>query len=167
MPNNRSQAISRLKRKPQMAKDYVEFMEKVIKKVHASPVPIGELTKPQSGQVWYLLHFGVYHPKKPAQIRVVFDSSAEFEGVSPNGELLSGLDLMNSLLGVLIRFRRETTAVRCDIEQMFHSFHVDPEHRYFLHFLWYEDNTLGKRTIYQMNVHLFGNGPSPAVATFS
>ena len=55
----------------------------------------------------------------------------------------------------------------CDIEQMFHSFQVDPEHRDFLHFLWYEDNTPGKRIMeYQMNVHLFGNGPSPAVATF-
>ena len=74
---------------------------------------------------------------------------------------------MNSLLGVLFRFRRETTAVMCDIEQMFHSFHVDPTHRDFLRFLWYEDNTPGKQIIeYRMNVHLFGNGPSPAVATF-
>ena len=117
--------------------------------------------------MWYLPHFGVYHPKNPTQIRVVFDSSAEYEGVSLNGELLSGPDLMNSLLGVLLRFRRETTAVMCDIEQMFHSFHVDPEHRDFLRFLWYKDNTLGRRIIeYRMNIHLFGNGPSPAVATF-
>ena len=174
LPNNRSQAVNRLnglihtlKRKPQMVKDYVEFMENFIGKGHASPVPIGELTGPQSGQVWYLPHFEVYHPKKPTQIRVVFDSSAEYEGVSLNGELLSGPDLMNSLLGVLLRFRRETTAVMCDVEQMFHSFHIDPEHRDFLRFLWYENNTPGQRIIeYRMNVHLFGNGPSPAVATF-
>ena len=74
---------------------------------------------------------------------------------------------MNSLLGVLLRFRRETTAVMCDIEQMFHSFHVDPDHRDFLHFLWYEDNTPSEKTMeYGLHVHLFGNGPSPAVATF-
>ena len=55
----------------------------------------------------------------------------------------------------------------CDIEQMFHSFHVDPVHRDFLRFLWYEANTPGKRIMkYRMNVHLFGNGPSPAVASF-
>ena len=112
-------------------------------------------------------HFGVYHPKKPTQIRVVFDSSAEFEGVSLNEELLSGPDMMNSLLGVLIRFRTENTAVMCDIEQMFHSFYVNPSHRDFLRFLWFEDNVIGKPIIeYRMNVHLFGNGPSPAVATF-
>ena len=98
---------------------------------------------------------------------MVFDSSAEFEGVSLNKELLSGLDMMNSLLGVLIRFRTENTAVMCDIEQMFHSFYVNPSHRDFLRFLWFEDNVIGKPIIeYHMNVHLFGNGPSPAVTTF-
>ena len=55
----------------------------------------------------------------------------------------------------------------CDIEQMFYSFHVNPLHRDFLRFLWFEGNTAGKPIIeYRMNVHLFGNGPSPAVATF-
>ena len=98
---------------------------------------------------------------------MVFDSSAEFEGVSLNKELLSGRDMMNSLLGVLIRFRTETTAVMCDNEQMFHSFHVNPSHRDFLRFLWFEDNVIRKPIVeYRMNVHLFGNGPSPAVATF-
>lgn len=56
----------------------------------------------------------------------------------------------------------------CGIKQMFHSFHVNPLHRDFLRFLWFEGNTAGKPIIeYRMNVHLFGNGPSPAVATFS
>ena len=80
-----------------MAKDYVEFMGTIIGKGHASPVPIGELTGPQSGRVWYLPHLKVYHPKKPTQIRVVFDSWAEYEGVSLNGELLSGPDLNDGL----------------------------------------------------------------------
>lgn len=175
MPNNRSQAVNRLnglirtlRRKPQMEKDYIEFMQKILDKGHASPAPLEDLkVKSQTGKVWYLPHFGVYHPKKPTQIRVVFDSSAEYSDVSLNRELLPGPDLMNSLVGVLMRFRRETNAIMCDIEQMFHSFHVDPNHRDFLRFLWFEDNTPGKPiTEYRMNVHLFGNGPSPAVATF-
>ena len=74
------------------------------------------------GRIWYLPHFGVYHPRKPDQIRVVFDSSAEFQGVSLNKELLPGPDLMNSLVGVLIRFRQENVAAMCDIEQMFTRF---------------------------------------------
>lgn len=85
LPNNRSQAVNRfnglihtLKRKPPMAKDYMEFTGKIIDKGHASPVPTGELTGPQSGPVWYLPHFGVYHLKEPNQIRLVHDSSAEY-----------------------------------------------------------------------------------------
>ncbi|KAK3727498.1 hypothetical protein QZH41_018364 [Actinostola sp. cb2023] len=173
MPNNRSQAMQRfnslmrtLNRKPQMKQDYAEFMEKIISKGHASRIPTDKIIVP-NGQVWYLPHFGVYHPKKPTQIRVVFDSSAEYDNVSLNKELLSGPDLANSLVGVLIRFRRERVAVMCDIEQMFHSFHVSPKHRNFLRFLWFEDNDPQKAIVeYRMNVHLFGNGPSPAVVTF-
>lgn len=173
LPNNRVQAVHRLngllktlKRKPQMEKDYLEFMETMISKGHATPVPREEI-KGQHGRVWYLPHFGVYHPKKPTKVRVVFDASAEFDGVSLNKVLLPGPDLMNSLLGVLIRFRRERVGVMCDIEQMFYSFYVDPEHRDYLRFLWYRDNDPQKQVIeYRMNVHLFGNGPSPAVATF-
>ena len=126
MPNNRVQAVNclygllrTLKKKPQMEKDYFTFMEKILSKGHASPVPSDEIKpKERPGELWYLPHFGVYHPKKPTQIRVVFDSLAEYEGVSLNKELLPGPDMMNSLLGVLIRFRREDTAVMCDIEQM-------------------------------------------------
>ena len=109
MPNNRSQVVNRLnglirtlRRKPQMEKDYFEFMEKILDKGHASPVPLDNIrAKSQSGKVWYLPHFGVYHPKKPTQIRVVFDSSAEYLDVSLNKELPPDPDLMNNLLGVL------------------------------------------------------------------
>ena len=74
---------------------------------------------------------------------------------------------MNDLLGVLSRFRKEETAVTCDIEQMFHSFHVNPENRDFLRFLWFKDNNLtGHICEYRMNVHLFGAVSSPAVANF-
>lgn len=53
-----------------------------------------------SRKCWYLLIFGVYHPQKPGKIRVVFDSSAEYKGVSLNNVLLMGPDLTNGLIGV-------------------------------------------------------------------
>lgn len=87
LPDNRSQATHRLsgllktlKCKPQMQKDYLEFMGNMIGKGHASPVPVAEIEKDRCC-VWYLPHFGVYHPKKPSKVRVVFDASAEFEGI--------------------------------------------------------------------------------------
>ena len=101
------------------------------------------------------------------QIRGVFDSSAEYQGVSLNGVLLSGPNLTNSLLGILLRFRKNAIAVSADIEQMFYSFLVSPEHRDYLRFLWYQDNDPNKELIeYRMKAHVFGNSPSPAVATY-
>ena len=63
------------------------------------------------GRVWYLPHFGVYHPTKPDQIHVVFNLSAEFQGVLLNKELVPGPDLMNSLVGVIIHFRQDNIAM--------------------------------------------------------
>ena len=172
MPNNRVQAMQRLQgllktftRKPEMKADYLEFMGKIVEKGHASPIP-RDKAPPPPGRSWYLPHFATYHNTKRT-IRVVFDSSCEFQGVSLNKVLLPGPDLMNNLIGVLMRFRKEIIAAMCDVEQMFHSFYVDPPHRDFLRFLWFEGNDPSKPIIeYRMNVHLFGNGPSPAVATY-
>lgn len=177
MPNDRSYATKHLNSllrtlqcKPQMNKDYLDFMAKILEKGHAVPVPPEEvLSQERSGNVWYLPHFGVYHPKKPDQIQVVFDSSAENQGESLNRQLLTGPDFMNSFVGVLSRvlFRREDIAAMCHIKQMFHSFQVDPKHRNFLFFSWLKDNDPSQYIIeYRMTVHLFGNGPSPAVDTY-
>ncbi len=105
-------------------------------------------------------------PTKTKKIRVVFDSAAETNGISLNKLLLSGPDLTNSLLGVLLRFRQNPVAVTADIEQMFYSFFVNEEHRDFLRFLWFCNNDPDDDIIdYRMKVHLFGNTSFPAFAT--
>ena len=60
---------------------------------------------------WYLPIFGVYHPKKTNQVRGVFDSSVIYKEQSLNKVLLSGPNLTNSLLGVLLRFRKDQCAI--------------------------------------------------------
>lgn len=47
---------------------------------------------------WHMSTFGVYHPQKPGQLRVVFDSSPQHSGLSLDDKLLKGPDLNNSLL---------------------------------------------------------------------
>ena len=97
----------------------------------------------------------------------MFDSSAKFKGVSLNSIMLQGPDLKNSLLGILLRFRKELVAVVADIQQMFYSFYVHQKHRDFLRFIWYQDNNPNKPLVeYRMCVHVFGNSPSPAIATY-
>lgn len=138
-------------------------MKKIIDNRHAEVAPPLE----KNEECWYLPTFGVYHPQKPGNIRVVFDSSAKYFGTSLNGVLLSGPDLNNSLIGVLIRFRKEQVAVIADIQQIFHCFLVRRDHRDYLRFLWYRDNDMSKDIIdYRMTVHVFGNSPSPSIAIY-
>ena len=142
-------------------------MEKIFNHHHASAIPANELTT-APGKVWYLPHFDIYNPKKPDQVRVVFDCSAIFNNEALNKHLLQGPDQMNSLTRVLARFHKEDVALSCDIEQMFHSFDVTPDCRDFLRFLCHDNSDLdGPISEFRMNVQLFGAVSSPAVANFS
>jgi hypothetical protein len=105
-----------LKRDPLKLKHFLTFMEGILRNRHAELAP--QLA--QDEECWFFPIFGVYHPKKPDQVRGVFDSSAKHEGLSLNDVLLSGPDLTNSLLGVLMHFRREPVAVMADVQQMFY-----------------------------------------------
>lgn len=140
LPNNRSMAEQRLKHlKGKLDKDetyrsqYVNFMTDMIQKGFAEKVPKDELTC-VDGHSWYIPHHGVFNPQKPNKLRVVFDCSAKYEGQSLNDYLIQGPDLTNTLVGVLCRFRKEPIAIVCDIEQMFHQFRVNYEHRNYLRF---------------------------------
>ena len=171
LPNNKIQALNRaknlqfsLQKNPTKMNHFVSFMANVLDNGHAEVAPL--LTHDE--ECWYLPIFGVYHPKKPGKVRVVFDSSASFEGVSLNSVLLQGPDLTNNLLSILIRFRMDAVAVTVDIEQMFYSFSVADKHKNFLRFFWYEGNDPTKPIIeYRMCRHVFGNSPSPAVAAYA
>lgn len=170
LPNNRSLALRRanaldvnLQKNPIKKEHFLAFMDGILKNGHAEVAPpISE-----QEECWFLPIFGIYHPKKPDQLRAVFDSSAKYGGLSLNDVLLTGPDLTNSLLGVLLRFRKESVAIMGDIQQMFYCFKVREDHRNFLRFFWYEENDPNRTMIeFRMTVHVFGNSPSPSIATY-
>ena len=111
-------------------------MNKMFDNGYAEPVPEEELLK-NEGRTWYIPHHGVYHPQKKDKMRVVFDCSASYMGVSLHEQLLQGPDLTNSLVGVLLRFRKERVAVVGDIESMFHQVTVPAKDRGCLRFFWW------------------------------
>ncbi|XP_065109942.1 uncharacterized protein [Paramisgurnus dabryanus] len=170
LPNNIACAEHRLqclkrrfKKDEQYFKDYRAFMTDIIACGDAEKVPDGEIN---SQPAWYIPHHGVYHPQKPGKIRVVFDCSARF-GTSLNEHLLTGPDLTNTLIGVLCRFRKGRVAIMCDVEHMFHQFHVAKEDQDYLRFLWWEGGELEARpSVFRMCVHLFGAASSPGCANF-
>ncbi|PIK59111.1 hypothetical protein BSL78_03993 [Apostichopus japonicus] len=82
LPNNYKLAairLSHLKRRldgdPNYKEHYVKFVEGMLEDGDA--VQVADRGKP--GEVYYIPHHGVYHPKKPNKLRVVFDCSANIE----------------------------------------------------------------------------------------
>lgn len=98
-------------RKPQMREHFVSFMKKIFQNRYTAVAP------PLKGEEewWYHPIFGEYHPKKPGQIQVLFDYNAQCNGVSLNDVPLTG----PFLLGMLIRFCKESVIITAVIQQMF------------------------------------------------
>ncbi|XP_077863904.1 uncharacterized protein LOC144348389 [Saccoglossus kowalevskii] len=116
----------------QFKADYIEFMGKMIANGYAEKVPDGVTA--EGG--WYIPHHGVYYPRKPNKIRVVFDCAAKCDGTSLNDVLLPGPNLMNDLKGILMRFREFPVAFSSDIECMFYRVKVPECQQDLLRFVW-------------------------------
>ncbi|XP_048764717.2 uncharacterized protein LOC125672561 [Ostrea edulis] len=170
LPNNHSMALRRamsfdrnLRSNPIKCKQVVDFMDKLLVNHHAELAP--EL--PAVSERWYLPMFAVHHPKKPESVRVVFDSSAKYKDSSLNSVLLQGPDILNNLLGILLRCRKEKVAATMDVEHMFYNFKVPEKQRCYLRFLWHQNNDIDQPLIeYQMTRHVFGNSTSPSIANY-
>ena len=174
LPNNREQANKRalwqrkkMLQNDQYRSDYTAFINDMVDKGYAEKVP-QESLKTAQDKAWYIPPHGVYHPKKPQKIRVVFDCSAKFRGTSLNDQLLQGPDLTNSLFGVLTRFRQEPVAFMGDIEAMFYQVRVPVYQRDFLRFLWWPGGDLNaENEEYRMVVHPFGAVSSPSCSNYA
>ena len=70
---------------------------------------------------------------------MVFDDAALHDGVSLNSQLNRGPDLTNSLLGVLLRFRKERIEFAANIQSMFLQVKVSADDVHTLRFLWWEN----------------------------
>ena len=170
MPDNRMPVLNRLRslgrkleNNSQFRNEYVNFMNTIIQRGYAEPVPEDELEGDELvGKVWFIPHHGVYHAKKPNKIRVVFDCAATYQGVSLNSTLLQGPNLTNNIVDVLMKFRQHEVALMSDIESMFYQVKVPPQDRNYLRFYWWPGGDLTREpTQYRMTVHLFGSVSSP------
>ena len=173
LPNNRVLALQRnrylerkLSKDSEFKTEYVAFMNTLLEKGYAEKVPADQL-RGEDGRLWYLPHHGVRHPKKK-KLRIVFDCSAVYQGISLNSCLLQGPNLTSSLLGVLSRFRTEQTCFMADIEAMFFQVSVPERDRNFFRFLWWPNgDQSGALEEYRMKVHLFGAASSPSVCNYA
>ena len=75
---------------------------------------------------WYLPHHPVLNPNKPGKARSVLNGAAKLHGASLDKSLLTGPDLLQNLIYVLLRFRQHPYAVSVNIEGMFLQVDVLP-----------------------------------------
>lgn len=163
--NRTSNTLKRLQHHPNKLQQCLKSIEKNLIAEHIEIVPSNELNvKP--GHSWFIPVFPVEHPRK-GKVRLVYDASAKYSGVSLNDRLLSGPDFNNHLRGVLLRFRKGLIGFVADIENMFNNFKVAKEHKDYLRFYWFRDNSPSRDLIqYRSTSHIFGCTSSPAVANF-
>ena len=98
---------------------------------------------------------------KTTPCRIVFNSSAKYQGYSLNDYYAKGPSLLNQLLGVLLRFRVERFAFVGDISKMFHSIETTV-HDHMTHlFLWRDMESNKDPETYAITaVNMMGDRPS-------
>lgn len=117
-----------------------------------------------TARTWYLPHFGTANPNKPTKLRIVFDAAAKSHGVSLNDHLLTGPDLYNSLLYILLNFRIKKYAFTADIREMFLQVRIRPEDCHAQRLLWRGMDRHREPDVYEINVVFFGSSCGPCLA---
>ena len=85
---------------------------------------------------------------------------------SLNSSLLTGPDLLQNLVAIILRFREHPIAISADIEGMFMQVGVPPSDQLFLRILWREEST-GDVEAHQYTRHIFGATDSPTCSNYA
>ena len=117
LPNKKSLAMKRLestekrlKKNPELAAAYGKQMKEMSDMNFSRKLSKEELEK-YTGPVHYIPHHAVIRPEsKSTPVRIVFNSSSVYQGHALNDFWLKGPHLLNSLFGVILRFREREVA---------------------------------------------------------
>ena len=144
LPNNFSAACAtlanterRLRKEPEWARKYSEQIEDMEVRGVARMLSAEEMAD-WTGPVFYLSHLAVENPKSTSTpVRIVFNSSQLYRGVSLNSFLAKGPDsYKTNLLGILIRYRENHVVIVGDIKKMYNSVLLEPLEQHTHRFLW-------------------------------
>ena len=171
LPDNRSQAEKkletterRLAKNPDHAEAYDKQMREMNEMNFSRKLSKEELTS-YKGPIHYISHHEVVRPNnKSTPIRIVFNSSASYKGHRLNDYWMKGPDLLNSLLGVLLRFRENKVAINADISKMYHRVLIPERDQHVHRYLWRNMNVQQEPDVYVKTVLTFGDKPAPAMA---
>ena len=106
-----------LRKKEFVEREYQRTIETYVEKGYLRKVPENEAPPPE---VWYLPHFPIVKmSKSTTKVRIVFDCSAKYQGMSLNDVIHAGPKLQRELFDVQIRFHRNPVALVCGIQEMY------------------------------------------------
>lgn len=120
------------------------------------------------GPIHYRHHHEVMKPgSSSTPMRIVFDSSSTYQGHQLNSYWAKGPDVLNSMLGVLLRMRQEEVVVVGDISRMYHTIKLDRKDQHTHRFLWRSFDLSKPPEHYVLTTVTFGDRPSGIIATLA
>ena len=144
LPDNKAYAFkllkqteNRLKRDPNFERAYCDQINDLFSRNVARKLTELELCN-YRGPVHYIAHHAVSKPSsKTTPLRIVFNSSAQFKGHILNEYWAKGPNVfLNTLFGILIRFRENDVGFIGDISKMYNSVRIKLLDQHCHRFLW-------------------------------
>ena len=173
LPNNKVAVLGvmnatkkKLKLDPVWEETYDAQLKALIEKDYAREISDKELHDwvDQGNQIYYIAHQMVVQPESASTpIRVVFNSSQVYQGHSLNNALELGPDILNSLHGVLMRFRGSVCAAQGDVSKMFYMVKLTLPDQMMQLFVWKFKGETKIRT-FCMTGLVMGNRPSTNIS---
>ena len=126
LPNNYSSALSqmksleyRLEKKPELKKLYQDTIKVHVEKGFVRILKQEKFEATKLERQWSVPHQPVINLNKPGKMRRVCIAASKFRGLSLNDNLLTAPELLQNLIGIIFRVRKQKIAITADIEVMF------------------------------------------------
>ena len=118
----------------------------------------------RGGKTYFIAHQMVINPQsKTTPVRCCFNSSQRYKGYSLNTSWELGPDLVNSLHGILLRFRKDLVAAQGDITKMYYMVRIMEEESWMQLFMW-KFHGEEKLRYFKMERLVMGNKPSASLS---
>ncbi|XP_077480924.1 uncharacterized protein LOC144092035 [Stigmatopora argus] len=170
LPYNRSgveatflRTEKQLKKEPKWKVAYASQVHEMVERRAAKKLSKEMITN-WRGPVWYVSHLVAPNPHSvTTPVRLVWNSSQKFKGLSMNDILLKGPDVLNPIRAVLLRFRRGVHAALGDIKKMYNSVWLEEPEMHLHRFLWRdtEESEIEEYAITRVNI---GDRPAGCIA---
>ncbi|XP_048035062.1 uncharacterized protein LOC125260633 [Megalobrama amblycephala] len=170
LPYNRSGVEStflrtekQLGKVPEWKKVYTAQVHDMVERGAAVKLTKDALDK-WKGPIWYVSHLVAPNPHSvTTPVRLVWNSSQKFKGLSMNDLLLKGPDVLNPIRAVLLRFRKGVFGALGDIKKMYNSVWLEEQEMHLHRFLW-RDTPEGEIEEYAITRVNIGDRPAGCIA---